>query len=619
MHNKGIFRQDGSRSGDAVQKSSKKRRKGGSLKGLGLRSPGKSESKENSKMKHLVHMDDVLPALGEISKGSFVSLSSREVTVGRNKRVQKDSLDNSKKAKKAKREDSFDNLASEKEFGSEVFSKGKDGLFHNWSSMFASASLKDQDAFYEMTQGSLNIFDDSQKDERDEVFQLMEDEGISDVSELLGSNQRVSDCFALRRKGEKLEVSDNLFKKFVSQQDLDAILNFKYDRGESLMEVMSRASFKSNYGWLSDGFKVKVDYLDKLKDAVNKTLEICFKTIHQCENKEKAYLEEVSIRAKTILDAIQNVVYHPSSVRMQKDSSKSGAFHAVYFGKINKGAGQSCVFKPVRFKEYFSYFVMKHQQIEEDNSHLIGRNMVVGELASKMGVGEFIVKTRPTFIDAEDGLLKLGLAMDEAQGLEADGMLSVAKTGRPLMEDGNFRKAITQMDWLDRLCWQIDRHGGNFFIKIDEGGKFVGLKGIDNDICLGAKKDPLDGRSGEALSELGYWSAFSLPHVIDVDTAECLLSLKDRDMDEVCHGRLNSLECEALKFRLGKIQKHIERLKSDGRVIANTKEAWGDPTVKKWLSEPPELPEGYAPLYGKGVKFTGLFSKIQAKFGENWT
>ena len=370
-------------------------------------------------------------------------------------------------------------------------------------------------------------------------------------------------------------------------------------------------SFKGNYGWLSDGFKVRPNDLDTDKDRAKKTLEICQKIIGYYEGAQDVYVEEMMIRSRTVLNAIQNVEYHPSSVRMEKDSSKSGAFHAVYFGRIDKGAGERCVLKPIGFNEEIHESVVEHQEIEERESHLIGRNMVVAELASKMGAGDLIVKTRPTLIDGGDGFLKLGLAMDEAQGVEALDRVFEEKTGRLLMEDGNFRKAITQMDWLDRLCWQIDRHYGNFFIKADESGIFEGLKGIDNDICLGGKKDPLVQRTGKALTDIGYCSVFSLPHVIDVDTAECLLSLKDRDIDEMCNGRLNSSECEALKFRLGKIQKHIERLKGDGRVIENTKEAWGEAVVDKWLSEQPEPPEGYASLYGKDVWFTGQFAKIR--------
>jgi hypothetical protein len=53
--------------------------------------------------------------------------------------------------------------------------------------------------------------------------------------------------------------------------------------------------------------------------------------------------------------------------------------------------------------------------------------------------------------------------------------------------DPNFQRAMSKLQMLDIIAGQLDRHGGNYFVQLDEGGNFVALKGIDLDLAFGKK------------------------------------------------------------------------------------------------------------------------------------
>ena len=120
------------------------------------------------------------------------------------------------------------------------------------------------------------------------------------------------------------------------------------------------------------------------------------------------------------------------------------------------------------------------------------------EFGKLLGCSDIVVKTTPLFHNGQ-----LGLGMEKAQGKEAvdfsrsgdntlDTIARMAYSDNPA-ERARFRKnandltdKTTAMQWLDLVCGQCDRHGGNFMVGF--GGDGVSVKLIDNDMSFGVNR-----------------------------------------------------------------------------------------------------------------------------------
>ncbi|MGN6579006.1 MAG: hypothetical protein ACTHJ1_03355 [Bordetella sp.] len=132
--------------------------------------------------------------------------------------------------------------------------------------------------------------------------------------------------------------------------------------------------------------------------------------------------------------------------------------------------------------------------------------------------------------------------------------------------DAGLRKELTSLQWLDALSGQVDRHRGNYFVQVDESGRFQKLTGIDNDLAFGKNlTDPdADCRAGISGAQLG------LPDVIDEGLANQLKSLTPGELREQLGAMVSPAEVDAALARLGKIHEHIAKLEREGMVLKST-------------------------------------------------
>ena len=146
--------------------------------------------------------------------------------------------------------------------------------------------------------------------------------------------------------------------------------------------------------------------------------------------------------------------------------------------------------------------------------------------------------------------------------------------------DPGLRKDLTSLQWLDALSGQVDRHSGNYFVQLDEHGRFQKLTGIDNDLAFGQNlMDPdEDFRRGISGQQPG------LPDVIDESLANQLKSLTPDELRSRLRDTLPPVEVEAAVARLGKIHEHIAKLEGEGMVLKNT-EDWSSEAVNLKLNQ----------------------------------
>lgn len=155
-------------------------------------------------------------------------------------------------------------------------------------------------------------------------------------------------------------------------------------------------------------------------------------------------------------------------------------------------------------------------------------------------------------------------------------------------EDPALLEGLNDLQWLDALCAQGDRHCGNYLVEHNTEGKVTRVTGIDNDQSFGEKiRDPNDIKFGSDTASYGFHGC-SLPDVISLKTAQALKQLTSEKLRDTLSGLLTKGEIDACVERLEAIKKRVADLEGSAGVIdpggwdfhdAKLAAFWTDPGV----------------------------------------
>ncbi len=114
------------------------------------------------------------------------------------------------------------------------------------------------------------------------------------------------------------------------------------------------------------------------------------------------------------------------------------------------------------------------------------RNTAMSKIAGLLGASKLLARSDNMKMTDQNGNTIEGTFMDYGEGVDLMGKPGAlaAISSEPLdSKDANktFLKQVADMQVLDFLCMNTDRHPGNLVYKIDEFGKISGIQGIDND------------------------------------------------------------------------------------------------------------------------------------------
>ena len=140
-----------------------------------------------------------------------------------------------------------------------------------------------------------------------------------------------------------------------------------------------------------------------------------------------------------------------------------------------------------------------------DGSRIDSRNSAMSSVADLLGMSDVIARSRPMKILVKDGenpegKIVEGTFMEEAQGLDVRNLPEeAANYGADSLKgtDGRAFRQMADLQVLDYLCGNVDRHGGNLFYQFDKNGKLSGIQGIDNDASFGTRVP--EGGNGEHM------------------------------------------------------------------------------------------------------------------------
>ncbi len=183
------------------------------------------------------------------------------------------------------------------------------------------------------------------------------------------------------------------------------------------------------------------------------------------------------------------------------------------------------------------------------------RNIATSVLAELIGCPSVVAKTEKATVVTADGKTREGIFMEYVKGKEG-GDLDFGASEKMAMDqkpNGGLKKKIADLQVLDSLCGQTDRHLNNIMFQTDEDGLVSDIKGIDNDMSFGVTKLNASGCHNINLG--------AITHI-----------------DETTANNIRNLNKEILEYKMKDllVQKEIDSLWDRVRVM----QAWlNDPRV----------------------------------------
>lgn len=128
-----------------------------------------------------------------------------------------------------------------------------------------------------------------------------------------------------------------------------------------------------------------------------------------------------------------------------------------------------------------------------EGQRLDNRNSAMSAVADLLGIGDSIARSdNMRFID-DEGKTVEGSFMEFGKGLDLhahpEDAIFVNNSPRSNPKTRNsLLKSIADLQILDHLCLNVDRHQGNLMYRVDKEGNLIGVQGIDNDSSFGSRR-----------------------------------------------------------------------------------------------------------------------------------
>lgn len=227
------------------------------------------------------------------------------------------------------------------------------------------------------------------------------------------------------------------------------------------------------------------------------------------------------------------------------------------------------------------------------------RNVAMSRVADYFGVPEVIARSRPMKMKIGNQVVE-GVFMEKAEGIDLSKSASSPDyVDRNPMDgtDGEGLRQAADLQVLDFICGNIDRHRNNMFYKFDKNGKFAGVQGIDNDCCFG-KFFPM-GRQNHlvGIGDL---------QMISEEMSRKIMNTTEEQLRMLLHGMIEEEAIDAACFRLQQVQQKIrlatpentrntDSIKMHGALVPLKREGWAQPFVRKII---------------KSIKENNIFKKV---------
>ena len=231
---------------------------------------------------------------------------------------------------------------------------------------------------------------------------------------------------------------------------------------------------------------------DMLKNFLANCREKIPEIVRQNRKKEGAKKNPDGRREEDLTTIISGVL-DPEELKVRPDFLEN-AFRIVY--PELKGRNLNNIFGKGTMQRLARKFdeVTNPISIQVDNAGIMeglrtdNRSAAMYSAAELLGVPHLVAKAVPMKLIGKDGQTVEGTFMHKAKGYDPENLPDDALfiTGDSLKgTNGQGFKDLADLQVLDYICGNVDRHGSNVFYIFDRNGKFCGVQGIDNDCAFG--------------------------------------------------------------------------------------------------------------------------------------
>ncbi len=189
-----------------------------------------------------------------------------------------------------------------------------------------------------------------------------------------------------------------------------------------------------------------------------------------------------------------------------------------------------------------------------EGDELSGRNVASSRMAELLGVGNLLAHSEKMTVQMGDQKVE-GCFMEFAEGVDIRNGKDEAmeQVNQIRIENSpGFTRDTCNLEVLDYLCAQADRHGGNMFLKLsdpqaDGTREILGVQGIDNDLAFSTLTRNVPMKQGQ-LQDLCFLSENLAQNILATDRSRLQFVFGDI---------LSENEINALDIRMTQMKDHI--------------------------------------------------------------
>ena len=191
----------------------------------------------------------------------------------------------------------------------------------------------------------------------------------------------------------------------------------------------------------------------------------------------------------------------------------------------------------------------------KNGENIDSRNSAMSSVANLLGVGNLLARSKQLAVYMPDGTSETGTFMEYVDAKDINHLDAIDEMriyGLDAYEGSEVKVQLSNLQVLDYICGNVDRHLGNMLYQFDPNThKLSGIKGIDNDASF--LKRPLG--ISESLSQL---CSLRQMRVIDEAMAKKLLTIDEGMLTATLHGYgLSEEEISAAYDRFHNLQEAV--------------------------------------------------------------
>ena len=233
------------------------------------------------------------------------------------------------------------------------------------------------------------------------------------------------------------------------------------------------------------------------------------------------------------------------------------------------------------------------------------RNNAMSDCAELLGLDGLIAKSAPMTIK-HNGQIIHGSFMNVAEGISNEDLVHAAAADsfgcgtEHLTVSASGYRAMSNMQILDYICGNVDRHLGNMFYTVENvNGKpqITGIQGIDNDSSFGRL-------SAQGDLTLSYMSNLNDIKVIDKALADRLVKVSNEELERTI--RPAGLSAEEVRYALVRLDNLRDRINNGTIMILDGLDDANWNSFNKNVKARSEITTFIADRYRRNVNIFGL-------------